>query len=632
MNPHERKRAQEQFRTACQVCVATEAAGEGINLQFCRLLINYDIPWNPTRLEQRMGRIHRIGQEHEVFAYNFVAAESEQGQPIIEGRILECLLSKLARMREVLKDRVFDVIGEVLVLNDVNLPEMLREAAHNPRRLDEYLDQIERVDPTKLVQYEKATGIALARGHVDFSAFEHTNAEAEERRLMPRYVEQQFVAASRMVGLKLDQRADGLWRAERVPADLRSERLAAVGRVGKPEPVYRKITFLKEHLEQDQHLDAVLVGPGHALYAVVDERLNEMLSDVAGKIGGFVDAVCDRPYRLHFFEMAIRGQSSAGAVIPLYGELVAVREELGDSVGPDGRFSVVPADCLIDLPGHPSPPAEVGKLDVNPATDFLKSTYQTERRLRCQEDRKRFVGVCRDYLDKSFKARIRAAQDRAMELRQRELIASEVALARQRADADLEDLQRTQRERMQGLERLAVAKHGPIRHIASALVLPPGSDVPRQFADLLEDIDPEIRRKSEKAAEDVVDAYETGRGWECQRVGHLKIGFDIRSQAPPDPQTGYRDPMRSIRRIEVKGRRRGQPIRLTTNEWYKGAQLGDSYWLYVVWDPLGKPDRVPVMIQNPVKHLDHAKKEVIAARYFDIPADAVESAAKAQNA
>jgi hypothetical protein len=344
-----------------------------------------------------------------------------------------------------------------------------------------------------------------------------------------------------------------------------------------------------------------------------------------------VDAVCDRPYRLHFFEMAIRGQSSAGAAIPLYGELVAVREELGDSVGHDGRFAVVPADCLIDLPGHPAPPTEVGKLDVNPATDFLKSTYQTERRLRCQEDRKRFVSVCRDYLDRSFKARIRAAQDREMELRQRELIAPEVSLARQRAEADLLDLQRTQRERMQGLERLAVAKHGPIRHIASALVLPPGSDVPRQFADLLEDIDPEIRRKSEKAAEDVVDAYETGRGWECQRVGHLKIGFDIRSQAPPDPQTGYRDPMRGIRRIEVKGRRRGQPIRLTTNEWYKGAQLGDSYWLYVVWDPLGKPNPVPVMIQNPVKHLDHAKKEVIAARYFDIPAEAVESAAKAEN-
>jgi superfamily II DNA or RNA helicase len=632
MNPHERRRAQEQFRTTSQICVATEAAGEGINLQFCRLLINYDIPWNPTRLEQRMGRIHRIGQEREVFAYNFVAAESEQGQPIIEGRILECLLAKLTRMREALKDRVFDVIGEVLALNDVNLPEMLREAAHNPRRLDEYLDQIERVDPDRLQQYEKATGIALARGHVDFSTFERSNAEAEERRLMPRYVEQQFVAASRIVGLRLDERADGLWRAEHVPADLRSDRLAAVRRTGKPEPQYRKITFLKEHLEQDQHLDAVLVGPGHALYAVVDEKLNDALSDVNGGTGVFVDAVSDAPYRLHFFEMAVRGQSSIGTTVRLHGELVAVREELTGAGSAEARFSVVPADCLIDLLDHPAPPADVGKVDVGPASDFLKGTYQTERRRLCQEERRHFVEVCRDYLEKSFKARIRAAQDRAMELRQREALAPEVSLARQRADADLEDLQRTQRERMQGLERLAVAKHGPVRHIASALVLPPAADVQSQLAGLLEDVDPEVRRRSEKAAEDIVYNYETGRGWECERVGHLKIGFDVRSLSPADPQTGYRDPTHGIRRIEVKGRHAGQPIRLTTNEWYKATQLGDSYWLYVVWNPLESPDPVPVMIQNPVKHLDYAKREVIAARYYDIPANDVEAVAQRQEA
>ena len=133
MNPRERKRAQEGFRTSRQICVATEAAGEGINLQFCRLMVNYDLPWNPTRLEQRLGRIHRIGQARDVHVFNFVASDSEEGQPIIEGRILARLLEKLEQMRAVLADRVFDVIGEVLSLNDVNLPDMLREAAHDPR-------------------------------------------------------------------------------------------------------------------------------------------------------------------------------------------------------------------------------------------------------------------------------------------------------------------------------------------------------------------------------------------------------------------------------------------------------------------------------------------------------------------
>jgi hypothetical protein len=113
-------------------------------------------------------------------------------------------------------------------------------------------------------------------------------------------------------------------------------------------------------------------------------------------------------------------------------------------------------------------------------------------------------------------------------------------------------------------------------------------------------------------------------------VGPQKIGFDIRSLAPADAQTGYRDPVEGIRRIEVKGRTRGFPIRLTTNEWRKAALLRDTYWLYVVWDPLGKPDPEPLRIRNPVKHLDHAKREVIAARYFDIPAEAVIQAAKSR--
>src|SRR6266496_1107304 len=119
-------------------------------------------------------------------------------------------------MRAVLADRVFDVVGEVLALNDVNLPEILREAAHDPRRLDEYLDRIEQIDPKRLQEYEKATGIALARANVDFSGFQRANAEVEERRLMPRYVERHFLDAGRYVGLKIEARSDGLWRVEHV--------------------------------------------------------------------------------------------------------------------------------------------------------------------------------------------------------------------------------------------------------------------------------------------------------------------------------------------------------------------------------------------------------------------------------
>src|SRR5262249_20841233 len=129
--------------------------------------------------------------------------------------------------------------------------------------------------------------------------------------------------------------------------------------------------------------------------------------------------------------------------------------------------------------------------------------------------------------------------------------------------------------------------------------------------------------------EDVVIAYERSRSWECERVGHLKIGFDIRSLGPADPATGYRDPVTGVRRIEVNGRSRGEPVRLTTNEWYKATHLGDTYWLYVVWAPLDHPAPTPVMVQSPAKHLDHAKPEIVAPRYYDLPVDAIAHAAAA---
>lgn len=629
MNPHQRKEAQERFRTSCQVCVATEAAGEGINLQFCHLMINYDLPWNPTRLEQRLGRIHRIGQERDVYAFNFVASESEEGQPIIEGRILQRLLTKLEQMRIVLADRVFDVVGEVLALNEINLPEMLREAAYDPRRLEEYLDQIELIDPQKLKTYEQATGIALAQANVDFSNFQRTNVEIEERRLMPKYVEQHFLDSAKEVGLKIEERADGLWRIPHVLADLRSDRLTAVRRLGKPENSYRKLTFHKHHLEMDQHLDAVLLGPGHPLYAAVDEKLNEKLVSLAGQTGVFIDPSTAEPYALHFFEIGIRGQDSKGEPQVLHGEVVAVKEKLKVAPGLE-KYSIIPSDYLIDLPAHPHPPERISFIDPKSASDFLKTSYQMEKRQNCQKEREHFASVCRDYLEKSFSVRIRAARDRVFALKAREHESPEFSMARQRAENDLADLERIKKERLAGLDRLTIARHGPVRHIASALIFPAGSPIEPELHAWVEEIDLELNRRIELAAEEIVIRYENTSQRECERVGHLKIGFDIRSLAPADSQTGYRDPIKGIRRIEVKGRKKGQPVRLTTNEWFKATQLGDSYWLYVVWDPLESPDADPICIQNPAQKLDHVKKEVVQARLYEIPAEAILKAGRVE--
>ena len=109
-----------------------------------------------------------------------------------------------------------------------------------------------------------------------------------------------------------------------------------------------------------------------------------------------------------------------------------------------------------------------------------------------------------------------------------------------------------------------------------------------------------------------------------ERVGHLKLGFDIRAHRVLDESTGEVH----VKRIEVKGRMRGQPVRLTTNEWYKAQQLAETYWLYVVWEPLGKSSEL-VRIHDPFAKLDHAKREIVAARFYEISADSVQQAALA---
>jgi superfamily II DNA or RNA helicase len=615
MNPHQRKDAQEDFRVHRQICVATEAAGEGINLQFCHLMINYDLPWNPTRLEQRMGRIHRIGQERDVYVFNFVAEQSQDGQPVIEGRILKRLLDKLEQMRDALgRERVYDVIGEVLSLNRVNLPEMLREAAYDPRRLDEYLDQIDRINPARLQQYEEATGIALARGHVDFAAFQQANFEAEERRLMPEYVARQFLAGAEEVSLRIEPRADGLWRVPHVLQDLRSEQLDAVRRLGKPEASYRKVTFQKADLEQDQHLDAVLTGPGHSLYAAVDERLNERLAPLRGGTAVFLDATAVAPYWIHFLEMEIRGEPSvAGDSDTVYVELLAVAEQ-GEG------YQLLATDVLHDLAPCTQMLDGVPTAEPQRAIDFIKAGYQLERRLQAQEERHRYAQIVRVYLEESFQVRIRTAENRVMRLRGREVGGEkDVALARQQAERDLEDLQRTRRSRLAGLDRLAIARSGPVRHLASVWVLSP-DQVPG--AKTLWPEDAQTHRRVELAAMQAVMAYERGRGWEPFDISAQKgPGFDIRSLGPADLATGQRP----ARRIEVKGRARGQPVRLTTNEWLKARQLAETYWLYVVWDPL-EAGAEPVCVQDPAHTLEHAAREVQVVAGYEIPAEAVEEA------
>jgi len=602
MDAHERKRAEEEFRTNAQICVATEAAGEGINLQFCHLIINYDIPWNPARLEQRMGRVHRIGQKRDVYVFNFVAEEAIDGRPVIEGKVLRRLLDKLEKMRNALGgDRVYDVIGEILSLNKVDLAEILKEAAYNPHRLEDYLEKIEGIDPEKLKKYEEMTGIALAHAYVNFNNFQRSNFLAEERRLMPEYVERYFLSAAQMTGLKVERRADGLLRIPYVSSSFRSEQLESVKRFGKPATEYKKATFHKEDLEKDIHVDAVLLSPGHPLYAATDERLMIKLKDFKGMCSVFLDLNTLEPYWLHFLEFGIVD----GDGNTIYKELSAIRQNK------NGDCHLVPPDIFHDLAPYPDPPQNLPKFNIDRIKDYLMVGHQLEKRQEILKERKKRAKVIKEYLEKSFDARIFAIERKIMEAKAKETEDEEVSI--QELEKDLEDLERQKEEKIRDADKLTIVRNGPVSHIASFFVLPPGE------LSEISDLKLEEKDRSEKAAMQIVMEYEKNRGWEPEDVSQFKLGFDIRSLSPADPKTGYRE----VRRIEVKGRKRGENIRLTVNEWLKAKQLKDTYWLYVVWNPTEANYEMKT-IQDPAHKLEYAAKEIKAISHYEIDGKEIE--------
>jgi len=166
MNLDKRIQAEHEFREKAQIMVSTEAGGEGINLQFCWLMVNYDIPWNPNRLEQRMGRIHRYGQQYEVHIYNLVATDTK------EGMILEKLLTKLEIIGEQV-GKVFDVIGDVIsayLPTGKTLQDLIIEAITNRRSLDEILQDFERIpDEEAIKRASEASLEGIATRYIDFS-------------------------------------------------------------------------------------------------------------------------------------------------------------------------------------------------------------------------------------------------------------------------------------------------------------------------------------------------------------------------------------------------------------------------------------------------------------------------------
>jgi SNF2 family DNA or RNA helicase len=263
--------AERDFREAAQVLVATEAAGEGINLQFCWLMINYDIPWNPVRLEQRMGRIHRYGQEKDCLIFNFVSTNTR------EGRVLQKLFERIEAIEDDLDpkrtEKIFNVLGDVFPANQ--LEKMLRDMYSHNQMTEELIKQriVEQVDLRRFESITNSTLEGLAKRELNLSAIVGKSAEARERRLVPEVIADFFLQAAPLIGLspKAAKPESQFFKVGRVPRNLwpAGERLEP--RFGKLGREYGTIVFDKELLKKDATLE--WVTPGHPLFEVVRDEV-----------------------------------------------------------------------------------------------------------------------------------------------------------------------------------------------------------------------------------------------------------------------------------------------------------------------------------------------------------------------
>jgi superfamily II DNA or RNA helicase len=280
MRREERMKAQESFRhdPQVQVLLGTDAAGEGINLQRAHLMVNYDLPWNPNRIEQRFGRIHRIGQTEVCHLWNLVAEETR------EGDVYRRLLEKLEQARQALGGQVFDVLGK-LQFEGKSLRELLIEAIR-------YGDQPERrAYLTTVLDYALDRGQlqmlledrALAQDVMDVSRVQRIREDmerAEARRLQPHYIESFFLEAFQQLGGSAKQREPRRYELTHVPASVRNrDRLIGIGEPVLPR--YERIAFEKDLVAPPGQPFAAFVCPGHPLLdSVIDitlERSRDLL-------------------------------------------------------------------------------------------------------------------------------------------------------------------------------------------------------------------------------------------------------------------------------------------------------------------------------------------------------------------
>ncbi len=564
------------------VLIANDAAGEGVNLQRGHLMVNYDLPWNPNKIEQRFGRIHRIGQTEVCHLWNLVADDTREGE--VYGRLLD----KLEAAREALGGRVYDVLGELfdgialkdLLIQAIQYGEQDEVRARLFQQVDGAVDQQHLVE---LLKRRALTNETMPEAKVHELRLEMEKAEAQ--RLQPHHVQSFFVEAFQHLGGRMKRREEGRWEITHVPVRIR-DRDRQIG-IGAPlQKKYERICFEKSKIHQQPV--AEFVCPGHPLLEAVISLIREDYDQLMKQGAILVDDTDagEALSAIFLLEHAVQDGRTTST-----GKPHVISQKL--------QFATVRRDGVATNAGiaphlnlRPATPDEVALVQDRLDEDWLTTDLEkTAVRFATVELAQRHVAEVKarrlpeiDKVEQEVRTRLKKEinywDSRAFELKEEEKAGKKTRLNWQNAERRAEDLAERLKRRTDQLQQERFISSQPPRVRGGMVVVPKGlldaRTAPKQagstavgFCD-----NPDTRKVIEMAAMDAVTAAEKALGNVPTDVSAQKIGYDILSYNPKSQH---------LRFIEVKGRVDGaDTVMITRQEVITSLHEPEKYILAIV--------------------------------------------------
>ncbi len=575
-----REHVQVQFRSHKNVLIliATDAAGEGVNLQNANLMVNYDLPWNPNRIEQRFGRIHRIGQTEVCHLWNMLAKGTREGEVFIR------LFEKLEIQSKALGGRVFNVLGEAF--DGVSLKKLLIEAirwGESPETRARQKQVIDGALDTKNLE-EIMRRNALVEQHMNLEQLYRVKEEmdkAEARKLQPYFIRSFFKAAFESLGGEMKPRETGRWEIRNVPPTIR-ERDRIIGETRTPvAKAYERICFEKQEIRVNGKPMADLVHPGHPMMASVTDIILENHRKVLREGAILVDPSDDstEPRVVFMLDHAIRESSGDQRTISQMLQFVSLDETLKPvNAGWAPHIDLRPISdderrLVSDVASSPWIKQDLEAKAQEFASQHLAQTHFIEIKTRRESQADRILAAVHERLIRE----IDFWSDRYIKLKEDVAAGKQPKLQPDNAKRRVDELTARLDQRKREIAAMRNVISSTPNVIGGALVIPAGL-LAQKSGQSTFSVDAAARKRIELAAMNAVIEVEKSFGHVVLDVSADKCGWDV--TARPAPRG---DKVLDDRHIEVKGKAKGQPtVTITANEIIYALNQQNKFILAIV--------------------------------------------------